>query len=64
MGVRARDPKFEGGDVLWRGYEPTEKTPRWVWVGPRQEEMATPPVDMETMQAMIVEYRLRGGADE
>jgi len=47
---------------IGRAFPPTEKTPRWVWVDSRHKlvEIA-PPISMEQLVTLMVEYRLKGG---
>jgi len=62
-GLRCWIGEAEDGTILWRAYEPTEKTPRWVWVDRNGTAEIEPPMTVERLTALVVEYRLKGGPE-
>ena len=53
----------DDGMALARAYEPTEKTPRWVFTDSRGNLEIERPISHEQLVALIVIYRMKGGMD-
>jgi hypothetical protein len=46
-----------------RAFEPTEKTPRWVFTDGNGDMEIEPPISMDQLRTLMVLYRMKGGPD-
>lgn len=49
------------GLMVARAFEPTAQTPRWVFASDKGHGVIDPPLSMEQLTQLMVEYRLMGG---